>query len=138
MEANDLKSATTRWLLGLAAALLLATAAFHATGLSVVAGMLDQTNMAPAWTGGLKGLWLIFSVHLTLVAIILTAGAVRPAAMSRGVMVLLGLIPAIDAVALFRLVGIFVGDVALALATLCVFAAAALSGGRGAGGKRPA
>jgi hypothetical protein len=41
-EATGMWTAITRWLLGLAAVLLLATAGFHATGFGAVAGMPDR------------------------------------------------------------------------------------------------
>lgn len=98
-----------------AGVLLVATAAIHAAGYPAVSGAILASGLDPSLVAALRALWLMFSVHLVLLAIVVILAGGVPG--GRRIVLACALIPAADTVLLLRFVGVFVGAVSLAAAT---------------------
>lgn len=110
---------TARSLVALGAIVLLATAIIHATGYRELAKAIQASGVAPVLVSALKGLWLMLSIHLVVLgALLIVATTV---AGGRRIIFMAGLIPLADTVLLFHFAGIFVGTIALGLATIFIF-----------------
>ncbi len=115
--------AASRGLMGAAGIILLGTAVMHGIGYSPLVEQLGPSGIEPDWLGGVKGLWIIFSLRLAILGILFLVAAARPGAAGRGILSIAGLIPVADTVVLLAFVGVFPGSVTLGLASLCIFAA---------------
>jgi hypothetical protein len=131
------RNGAARGLVGAAGIILLGTAAMHATGYRPLVEQLGSSSLQPAWLAGVKGLWLVFSLHLAILGILFLAAAVRPGLAGKGILAIAGLIPAGDTVMLLAFVGVFPGSVLLGLAALLIFTGVALrqAAGEGTGPK---
>jgi hypothetical protein len=98
-----------RVLLGVAAAILLATGVLHAMGLSMVAQTLSESGLDADWVPVFKGLWLMFSIHLFIGAALLVVLAVLPA--GRLPLAVLVALPVADTILLLMTVGVFIGSI---------------------------
>lgn len=116
----------SRWALGAAGIIMVGTAGLHAIGYRPLAQQLAASNIHEAWAAGVRGLWLIFSLHLVILGGLLMTAAVTPTGVSRKVLVIVGLLPAADTVMLFSFVGVFVGTILLSVAALLVYLGVAL------------
>jgi hypothetical protein len=74
----------------------------------------------------IEALWLTFSSHALLIALLYLLVAYRPRAVSREVIVLLGLIQLVEAVLLFAFSGKVIASLLLAIAALFVLIGALL------------
>jgi hypothetical protein len=108
-------------MLGSAGGILIVTAALHASGYRPLAEQLAASSIQPAWLGGIRGLWFVFSFHLVVLGVLFITGAARPAWIAKPILCIAGLVPIIDTVVLAMYVGLFVGTVLLALTALLVF-----------------
>lgn len=106
----------SRWLIGVAAVLLVATAAVHAAGYPSVSATILASGLDPSLVAAVKALWLMFSVHLVLLAVVVTLAA--SVSGGRRIVLACALIPAADTAVLLRFVGWFVGSFSLAAATV--------------------
>jgi hypothetical protein len=113
-------------LVRVAAVILVATSALHATGSAGVNQAISRSDLAPMLVRGFQGLWLQFSVHLVLVALVLWL--VTRGAPSRVVVLGCGLIPLADTIQVWSIAGIFPGTLMLAAAAALVLAGGALLG----------
>ncbi len=116
------RDGTSRWMLGAAGVVLLGTSAMHTLGYSPLSAQFADSGIQPLWLAAVKGLWLVFSLHLVILGALLLAVAVKPEQAGRGILALAGLFPAGDTVMLLLFVGIFPGSIALGLAALLVYA----------------
>jgi len=106
----------SRWFIIAAGILLVATAAFHAAGYPSVSSTLLASGLSPSLVAALRALWLMFSVHLVMLAIVvILASSVSGA---RRIVLACALIPAADTALLLRFVGLFEGSYGLAAATI--------------------
>ena len=112
---------TSQWALGGAGVVMIITAGVHALGYRTVTAQLATSNIAAPWQAGIKGLWLVFSLHLMIVGSLFLLGGIRPSCVGKTVLLIAGLVPAVDTVVLFSCVGVFIGTVALAVATFLVY-----------------
>jgi hypothetical protein len=110
-----------------AALILMATAAFHATGYSSVARSIDASSASPFVKAAAPMLWLFFSWHLVAVAVGVSATAIGLKRAARPVLFACAAIVAVDLCWVLSIAGVFAGTVLLFLAALCTFAAAWLS-----------
>lgn len=117
---------SARALLAISGLVLLGTAALHGSGFPQVTALLATSGIDAAWAGGMRGLWLIYALHLGIVGIIVLAAAAKPEVASRGLLIALGLIPALDALVLLSTIGVFPGNVLLTIAALGIFVGAVL------------
>ncbi len=121
--------AGSRWMVGAAGVILIGTSAMHAAGYRPLLSQLEGCSIDPGWLEGVKGLWLVFSLHLLIVGALFLAAAARPAWAGRGILAIAGLIPVGDTVLLLVCVGIFPGTLALGLAALLLYAGVLLRRG---------
>jgi len=110
-------------LLLLASVTLITTSALHALGYAPISKVLAESNLPGPWAGGVRGLWVEFSMHLIVIATLLVVAAARPLSGARVVVLVCGLALAVDAVVLGVFVGLFVGGVMLGVASLLTLAA---------------
>ncbi len=107
---------TAKWLIVMGSIVLLATAVLHSTGYREVTEAIQATGAKPLLVSSVKALWLMFSIHLfVLSAVFVSAISVAGA---RRVILVAAAIPLADTVLLFHFVGIFIGTIALATATV--------------------
>lgn len=111
---------TARWLIIAASVILFATALFHASGYNSVARAIEASNAKPFLISAVKGLWLMFSIHLIILSLVLIA-------LSRGLqakrlVLLCALFPAADTAILLVFAGVFAGTIMLAVASLLLIA----------------
>jgi hypothetical protein len=101
-------------------------AGLHTVGYIPLARQLAGSNLAPFWLAGVKGLWLVFSMHLAIVGALFIAAAIAPRVAGRLVLSIAGLVPAGDTLMLLAFVGVFIGTISLALVAVLVYAGVAL------------
>jgi len=111
---------TARWLIVAGSAVLFLTALLHGSGYLQISRVVEKSDMKPFLTGGVKALWLMFSIHLLVLGAVFIAASRIPK--GRGLVLLCTLIPACDTILLFHFVGAFIGTIALAVATLLFLA----------------
>ena len=109
-----------RWLIVAGSVVLFLTALLHGSGYVQISSALEKTALKPFLIGGFKGLWLVFSIHLVVLSAVFIVASWT--AKGRRLVLLCTLIPALDTVALFHFVGVFIGTIALAVATLLFLA----------------
>jgi hypothetical protein len=109
-----------RWLIVAGSVVLFLTALLHGSGYLQVSRVLETSDMKPFLTGGFKALWLMFSIHLLVLSAIFIVAGLTPK--GRRLVLLCTLIPACDTTLLFHFVGVFIGTIALAVATLLFLA----------------
>ena len=122
-----------RWLAIAAAVVLAATAAIHGSGYPSVSSAVGASGVNPALAAALRAVWLMVSFHLVILAIVvvLASGATS----GRRIVLACALIPAADAALLLRFVGVFVGTLNLAAATILLVLSGLLhTGPQGLGG----
>lgn len=107
-----------------AAILLVATAAFHATGYSDVLNAVAVPGVPEFLRKTSPGLWLFFSWHLFAVAVAASWAALRAVPSARPLLVFCAALVAVDAAYIFSQAGLFfVGTLMLAGAAVCLFLA---------------
>ena len=116
-----------RWLLAIAAALLLLNAIMHTSIFAQARAAVAASNLATFFGQSLRALWLIESVTLLMLAVVFGLLAARPEMASGAVVVLLALVPAGTAGMLYRFIGGgFVPAHLILLATALAFVAGLL------------
>ena len=120
------RNIVSRSALGAAGILMVLTAGFHAIGYVPLTRQLAASNLESFWLAGVKGLWLVFSLHLFIVGALFIAAAIAPPVVGRVVLIIAGLVPAGDTVMLLAFVGVFVGTISLGIAALLVYLGVAL------------
>jgi hypothetical protein len=105
-----------RWLIVAGSLVLFLTALVHGSGYAEISRVVEKSDMKPFLIGGFKALWLMFSIHLLVLSAIFIVTSQTPK--GRRLVLLCTLIPAFDTMLIFHFVGVFIGTVALAVATL--------------------
>lgn len=118
--------ALPRLLLAGSAALLFFGGIVHALALKKAVSAIASSNLQDFYAGALKGLWLIDSATLMVLATVLGVIAARPVLASGLVVALLGLVPATTAALLYFFIGAFVPAHFLLTAAILAFAAGRL------------
>jgi hypothetical protein len=111
------KASLSKWALGSTGMILIAMGCLHSLGYGPFSEALAGTNLEAFWQGGVKGLSLIYTVHLIIIGSIVLTAAVRPRAVGQPILIVIGLIPVTDALLLLAFVGVFVGSIFLGAAT---------------------
>jgi len=119
-------SLLSRFLLAASAALLLFGGAVHAFAYKKAVAAVATSNLAAFYAQALKGLWLIDSATLVILALSFGVLALRPALASALVIALLALIPAATAGLLYYFIGPSPPAHLLLFAAALTFLAAAL------------
>ena len=109
-----------RWLIAAGSTVLFLTALLHGSAYGQVSRAVEKSGMGPFLTGGFKALWLILSIHLMVLSAVFIVASWT--SKGRRLVLLCTLIPALDTVVLFHFVGVFIGPIALAVATLLFLA----------------
>ena len=97
----------SRCLLWIAAALLLLGAFLHTSAFPRVLSAVASSNLPSFFGQSLKGLWLIDSMTLLILAVVFGLLAAKPALASGLVLALIALIPVGTAVLLYIFMGLF-------------------------------
>jgi len=108
---------------------MIITAGFHALGYRPVVEQLVASSVAVPWQACIRGLWLVYSLHLIVVGCLFLVAGIRPCRVSTPVLLLVGLVPGFDTAMLFGFLGVFVGTIGLGLATVLLYVGAALRPG---------
>lgn len=115
---------TARWLIIASSVILFVTALFHGSGYGGVAKAIEASDADPFLISAVKGLWLMFSIHLIILSLVFIA--VSRSLQAKRLVLLCALFPAADTVLLLIFVGVFAGTIMLAVASLLVIAGALL------------
>jgi hypothetical protein len=113
----------SRWLLFVAAVLLLFGAAMHTLAFPRTVTAATASNLPIFFSQSLKALWLIDSVTLIVLGTAFGLVAVRPALASGMMLALLALVPLGTAILLYAFLGSFIPAHLLLLAGALSFAA---------------
>src|SRR5260370_42298422 len=114
-------SPLSRLLLSISAALLLFGGVVHALAFKKAAAAVADSNLAAFYAKALKGLWLIDSATLIILACLFGLLAVRPDMAGGPVVALMALIPAATAALLYYFVGAFMPAHLLLVASVLGF-----------------
>jgi hypothetical protein len=107
-----------------ASTILVATAAFHATGYSSVARQVASSSLSPFFKRALPPIWLFFSWHLVAIALAVSAASFsRLAAVARPILLAAAVVVAVDFLWVLSIAGLFAGTILLLTASACLFAA---------------
>lgn len=115
----------TRMMLAGAAVILIVTAALQSSDTLQIDRTLTTPAVPHAVHSALRAVWLLYAFHLVLLAAILFYAAARPGAVTGPLLVLCGMVPAIDALVMLAFMGAFPANGLLALAAVLVFGAVA-------------
>jgi hypothetical protein len=111
----------SRFLLLASAAVLALGALVHAASFNKASAAVQSANIPAFYANVLRAFWLMDSATLLLLAAVFALVAFRPTVASRGVIVILSLMPASTAALLYIFMGIFLpAHVLLAAAVLAV------------------
>lgn len=113
-----------RILTALAAIVLVATAAFHATGYGAIVDTVATSAISPFFRKALPGIWLFFSWHLVALAFGLGWASLRGSGSARPLVSFIAILACADTLFVFSLAGLFAGTVLLSGAAICVVIAA--------------
>ena len=105
-----------RWLVVLGSLTLFCAALLHGSGYASVTHALEKSSASPLFVSSFKALWLMVSFHFVILSLAFVVGSRM--ARGRQLVLLCALIPAADTLLLFRFIGVFVGTILLAIATL--------------------
>ena len=105
-----------RWLIVAGSLVLFLTALLHGSGYAEISRVVEKSDMKSFLIDVFKALWLMFSIHLLVLSAIFILASRTPK--GRRLVLLCTLIPAFDTMLLFHFVGVFIGTVALTVATL--------------------
>jgi len=105
-----------RWLIVAGSLVLFLTALLHGSGYAEISRAVEKSDMKSFLIDVFKALWLMFSIHLLVLSAIFIVASQTPK--GRRLVLLCTLIPAFDTMLLFHFLGVFIGTVALAVATL--------------------
>ena len=100
--------APSRWLLTIAAVLLLAGGSFHTWVYGIATVMIDASNLSARNAAIFKGLWLVDSGEVLLIGLAFLALALRPRLGNRAMLGFLAALLIASALAVYCTVGNFV------------------------------
>ncbi|MEW6207101.1 MAG: hypothetical protein AB1631_01955 [Acidobacteriota bacterium] len=115
-DKKEKTALAARWLILAASVMLLATALFHGSGYGGVARSIEASDVKPFLISAVKGLWLMFSIHLIVVSFALVA--VSRSLQAKRFVLLCALFPIADTVILLIFAGVFAGTIMMAVAAL--------------------
>jgi len=113
----------SRFLLVLAAALLLIGAVVHAAAFHKALPIVDASGLPHFYGGSFKGLWLADSATMLILAGMLIVTSAQLHTATRSLLILIALIPLTTAILLYTFIGsFFAGHLLLVIALLVVVA----------------
>jgi hypothetical protein len=113
-----------RLLAGAAAIVLLATAAFHATGYRSIMDGVQASSLSPFFRRVLPGIWLFFSWHLVALALGLGWASIRGSSSARSLVWFIAVLVCADTFFVVSLAGFFAGTALLSAAAISLVIAA--------------
>lgn len=113
-----------RTLAGVSAIVLVATAAFHASGYRAIVSGVSASALSPFFRSALPGIWLFFSWHLVALALGVAWASIRGSSVARPLVWFIAVVACVDTLFVFSLAGVFAGTVLLALAAIGLVTAA--------------
>lgn len=121
-----MRETSFRYCMLVGASALGAVAIYYFVGYVELKIALNNNGLQPSLQQSIEGLWLAFALHGVLIALLYLLVAFKPRAVSREVIVLLGLIQLAEAVLLFATAGNRISSMLLALAAVFVLIGAVL------------
>lgn len=112
-----------RGLLIAAGFVLAGTALLHASAWPLLGRSLRDSALSPEWRNALEGLWVMFAVHLGVIAIYLVTGALRPTLVDDRALFICALLLAVDTGVMGGFMGTFAGTLLVGIATVTVIVA---------------
>ena len=113
-----------QWLIGAGCIILLGTSIYHAASYTSMTRAMGATDANPALIADMKGLWVVFSLHLLILGVL--AFSASRSVSPRQLILLCSLMPLLDTLVLLKFLGIFPGIVLLATVCLSFWAGAYL------------
>ncbi len=107
---------TARWLIAAGSLILFCTALLHGSGYPKLSAAIESSGANPIVVGAFKALWLMFSAHAIVLSVVFVVASRTPG--GKRLVLLCLLIPAFDLVLLFHFLGMFIGTISVAVATL--------------------
>lgn len=108
----------------LAAGLVLAgTALLHASAWPLLYHALGESRLDPYWQNVVQGMWVLFVVHLGVIALYLVIGALRPTLLDHRALFICAVLLAADTGVMGGFMGTFAGTLLLGIATVVVIVA---------------
>lgn len=121
-----MKEKSFRYCMLIGAAALGAVAIYYFVSYVELTIALGNNGLKLSLKESIEALWLTFACHALLIALLYLLVAYKPRAVSREVIVLLGLIQLVEAVLLFAMAGSVISSLLLALAAVFVLIGALL------------
>ena len=116
-------------LLTLAAMTLVGSSAYHGSGYPSISKLLAESSLPGGFGLGIRALWVALSVQFLMLAALLGVAVARPTPGVRTVVLVCGLGLAVETLVFGAIVGLFVGTVMLALASVLTLAGWAMHRG---------
>jgi len=123
-RGSIMETKVPRVLAGIAAIVLVATAAFHATGYRAIVDGVSASALSPFFRRALPGIWLFFSWHLVALAFGLGWASIRGSSSARPLVWFIALLASADTLFVFSLAGFFAGTALLSFAAIGLIVAA--------------
>jgi hypothetical protein len=118
----------SRFLLALSALILLAGGLIHGAAFKKMVPAVDASNLPPFYANALKGLWLIDSATLIILAVAFAFIAIQPSSAGKWVVILLALVPLATSLLLYKFIGKFPPAHMLLAAAVAAIAAGLVRG----------
>lgn len=115
-----------RWCMLIGAAALAGVAVFYFVNYVVLAIALGNSGVQPFLQHSIRAMWLTFGCQSLLIAALYALVAWKPQAVSRAVVLLLGLLQLVEAILLFHFAGSGTIALLLVVTAVCVLLGAAL------------
>ena len=125
-KQNRSRTLAARALAVFGSVVVIATALFHASGYAEVSRAVDRSDLGQFLRSGFKGLWLMFSANLLLLAVFSLLVAIRHSSASRSILFVSGAVLAANTLLLFIYAGPFLGAFMLAAGSSALLVASAL------------
>jgi len=110
-----------RLVIAFAGLIQLAVSVVHAASFSRADAVFAGSNLRPLFVDSARVLWLGHSAALAVVAVLCGLIAIWPSAASRPVVMVLALIPALNAVLIYAFLGIFFAGHLLLFSAVAIF-----------------
>ena len=90
-----------QWLISAGCIILFCTAIYHAAGYTSMARDMGASGAKPALIAEMKGLWVVFSLHLIILGVL--AFSISRCASARQLILLCSLMPLLDTLLLLKI-----------------------------------
>lgn len=122
----SVRDTSFRWCMWVSAAALLGVALFHALTYMRMSVVIAEAAIDPFYRQTIRALWLGYCLQALLLGLLFVVAAMRPAWISKPLLVICGLLPLAEAVLAFSFTGSYTAMLLLSCAALFVLLGAAL------------